>query len=240
MANEKLEIDKVIPYNNDLSHLPEDFAELLRHSYDTSRVRITYKGSDYESEESAKSFIRQSLNLAIMEKNDSMLMKAVEFGIGELLSEPELRRNYLSYLKREHIKAGKRPSQETQEKKLKYYRDVKKYLEKGFTLAGDNGEKTAFGMAAEENCTTTSSVSDYYYEIEAKLEYEEKTKGTSLGGAGVFLSSEGHDEKVRYLVEQLLKKKKPPSFDEAIRRTSLSLRISEQECLMRYRRARKK
>jgi hypothetical protein len=243
MTKEKLEIDKVIPYKRDMSAFPnwDSFSYDMKTEtgLHDSMVEITYKNTKKTTNESADYFVRKALHNAILKKDDSLLKKVIEFGIAELLSVPELREQFLSYIKEEYKNGGKTSSEIKKKERMKVYDDVKKYLNEGYKLAGDQGSDTALNIAGKENNISFSTAREHYYVRKAELDLIAKTNAESLGGAGVFLAESSYDEKVKVLIDKQIKKRKAVPFDSAIKKVSLEMMMSEDECRRRYKRASK-
>lgn len=229
MTKEKLEIDKLIPYINDLSHLEEEARELFQCTYKNSRVRITYKNSEHTSEQSAESLVRKALHCAINEKEDSLLMRVIEFGIVELLSIKELRDQFFNYLNRKA--AGKQRSEASAEQSKKLYETVLEIrAEKPQNL------KCAIEMAMKAinyRSSYESAVTRYYEQERLHALNDELEKHTIKEGTLAGLKSSRYYEILAYqAVKNKLKKK--ISLPEAIKQASIQLGKSESECRRGY------
>lgn len=230
MAKEKLEIDKLIPYINDLSHLGEEARELLQCTYKNSRVRITYKNSEHTSEQSAESLVRKALDCAINEKENSLLMRVIEFGIVELLSIAEFREQFLNYLNPKPLGKQKSKASAIESKKL-YQTVLRIRTEKSANLTG------AIQMAMQEinyRCSYRGAVNRYYEQENLHALNDELEKHTIKEGALAGFKSDRHFKILAYqAVENKLKKR--ISLPEAIKQASIKLGISESECRRGYR-----
>lgn len=230
MTKEKLEIDKLIPYINDLSHLEEEARELFQHTYKNSRVRITYKNSEYTSEQSAESLVRKALHCAINEKEDFLLMRVIEFGVVELLSIKELREQFFNYINRKPVGKQRSEASAAQSKKL-YEAVLRIRAEKPQNLKG------AIEMAMKAinyRASYESAVTRYYEQEKLHALNDELEKHTIKEGALVGFKSDRYCKILAYqAVENKLKKR--ISLPEAIKQASIKLGISESECRRGYR-----
>lgn len=244
MGGKPKEIKSISLYKCDISEFRSIFGNRIDHL--ESMVRITYTDST-EHSESAQTLVMCALYWATEKGDDSLLLKVIEFGVVELLSNPELRRKYLSYVKNEHVSKGKRSAKGAEEKSKNIHETIKKYLEEGDKLSGNGcDESTAFGKAAADHFISISTARDHYYHVEEKLKYDAELNNApkdllfmSKGGNVNLQSDEKKDLEIKRLIDSANKKRLKPNFDNVIQKVSQKMMITEEECLMRYKRGEK-